>query len=786
MTRFPFFVFLAFLLSLLLTTSQSYAQLVPSSPTTGANSESAESAEQTSLDDLIRILENEEARNSLIQSLKAAAYRSPEEAGGSEAEEAPRTLPGEIAEWTRMLIGTLIATWRDIATSLASASRLLGGASDIDLPKILEAVLPVGLVAIAVFVILAASRIVKNPIFRRMSDAAEHSGPLNKLFLIIMSSVIDALSVIIAWGVGTVAATVFSGGRPGINQTLFLNAFLFIETIKVILAGFVAPNYPKLRLTPFSDRQASYWYFWFSRIISILGYTFMFLAPILQRSSGQSAADALRFTVVILSLILAISLILKNRGVVRDRLKRAKERGDKTVGAYVNAFLGQIWWLLAIGFVLSLFIVYVRSPQDGLAFMTTATLKSIAAMAIGGLIVSILSRAIARGIPVPQYAKDRLPLLERRVNSFIPNALTVMRLVVVVVVILVVLEAWGLLDFSAWLETAAGQQLVGGLVGAGIVLTLGVAVYIAVSSWVEYRLNPNYGTVPTARERTLLALFRNAFTITMVVVVAMLVLSQIGIDIAPLLAGAGVVGLAIGFGAQKFVQDIITGAFIQIQNAMNEGDVVEVNGISGTVEQLTVRSVGLRTVDGAWYLIPFSSVDQVGNFSKDFAYYVADVGVAYRENIDDVKAMMVDAFDELKTTAVQDDLLGDFEVWGVQELGNSSVVVRGRVMTKPGTQWGIGRAYREIVKRMADERGIEIPFPNMTVWFGQDRQGAAPPLRIAERETDSEPAGQGAIETTAKRPPGREAEGDYGTTDRLGQLVPPAEDDIDSAGPGRG
>ncbi|MEF2550058.1 mechanosensitive ion channel domain-containing protein [Aurantimonas sp. A2-1-M11] len=783
MLRFPTTGIFAFLFGLLLFTGASLAQ-IPGLAIGGSTETEASTAADPSLDDLIGILENDDTRAKLIESLKAAAYRAPEsaEAADAAAAGAPLTLPGEIALWTRSMAGGLLETWDQVSESVSSASQMLSGASRIDLPVLIEAILPVALVALVVFGVLFASRLIKYPIFRRLADTAERSGPINKLLLLIVSSVVDALSVVVGWAAGYVAAVLFFGGKPGINQALFLNAFLLIEMVKVGLASFVSPSFPQLRLTPFSNRQASYWYFWISRLISILGYTFMFVAPIVQQSSSIAAAEAVRFIVVVLSLLLTIGLILKNRGVVRERLKRRKQAGNRSVGAWVYAFLGQIWWALAIGFVVSLFVVWVRSPVSGLAFMTEATLKSIAAMAVGGLIVSVLSRMIARGIPIPQNINDRLPLLERRVNSFIPNALTVLRGIVIVVVLGVILEAWNILSFSDWLASPLGQRFAGGLLGAGIILAVGVSIYIGVSSWVEYRLNPNYGSVPTARERTLLSLFRNAFTITMIVLVAMLVLSQIGIDIAPLLAGAGVVGLAIGFGAQKFVQDIITGAFIQIQNAMNEGDIVELNGVSGVVEELTVRSVGLRTLEGTWYLIPFSSVDQVANFSKDFAYYLADIGVAYRENVDDVKQMMFDAFDELKTTAVGENLLSELDMWGVNELADSAVVVRARVMTKPSTQWGVGRAYREIIKRMSDERGIEIPFPHMTLWFGEDRAGNAPPVRVRK---DLE-KGVERPEIEASASPSPPHAGDYGTRDSDHKPIPPGEGDIDSAGEGRG
>ncbi|MBO0905635.1 mechanosensitive ion channel domain-containing protein [Jiella sonneratiae] len=753
-------------------------------------------ADEPSLDDLIKILENDDTRKKLVESLKAAAYEAP--ANGDAGKTAPenadkpaeivRSLPGRVAEYSRMVIGAVVESFQEVPQYINLSVEMLSGARSIDIPSILQAILPVALVALAVFAILFLGRYLERGIFSRLAHRAEHAGPISKLAYLVLSGLIEAFVVLVSWACGYLVATLYNGVRPIFAQALFLNAFLLVEMIKVGLSAFVAPNYPALRLTPFSNRQASYWYFWISRLVSILGYTFLFVAPIVQWASTQAAAAATQFIVAFGSLCLAVGLILKNRGVVRERLKRARKNGDTSFRAFVHALVGQIWWVLAIVAAISLFVVWLQSPEDGLSFVAVAAGKSVAAMALGGLLFSVLSRMIAHGVTIPQELKYRLPLLERRLNGFVPKLLTIFSIVVVLVVVTYIFDSWEISRFGTWFASNTGQTIVSGFLGALLIVVVAVAIYLGVSSWIEYRLNPNYGKVPTARERTLLSLFRNAFTITLIVVISMLVLSQIGIDIAPLLAGAGVVGLAIGFGAQKLVQDIITGAFIQIQNAMNEGDVVELNGVSGVVEQLTVRSVGLRSVDGTWYLIPFSSVDQVANFSKDFAYYVADIGVAYRENVEDVKAMMVDAFEELKGTNVGENLISGFDMWGVNELGDSAVVVRGRVMTKPGTQWGVGRAYREIVKRMSDERGIEIPFPHMTIWFGEGRDGKAPPIRLRD-EARNRPRIDGRTAETAETA-GRDRDDSdlsrHGTSEADGRPIPPDATDIESASGGRG
>ena len=238
--------------------------------------------------------------------------------------------------------------------------------------------------------------------------------------------------------------------------------------------------------------------------------------------------------------------------------------------------------------------------------------------------------------------------------------------------------------------------------------------------------------MPTARAKTLLTIFRNAAAIALIIMTVMIVLAEIGVNIGPLLAGAGVLGLAIGFGAQKLVQDVITGVFIQMENAINAGDIVTAGGITGTAEKLTIRSLGLRDLSGTYHMIPFSAVDTVSNFMREFAYHVGEYGVAYRENTDEVIVHLREAFAELMADPEQREkiLIDELEVHGVTALADSSVNIRVRIKTLPGTQWGVGRAYNRLVKQHLDAAGIEIPFPHMTIYFGQDKDGSAPPAPL--------------------------------------------------------
>ena len=237
------------------------------------------------------------------------------------------------------------------------------------------------------------------------------------------------------------------------------------------------------------------------------------------------------------------------------------------------------------------------------------------------------------------------------------------------------------------------------------------------------------------RMLTLLPMLKTVMRVTLVVIVSMLVLSRFGINIAPLLAGAGVVGLAVGFGAQTLVRDMITGIFILLEDAISVGDWVEAGGYAGTVERLTVRTVTLRDLAGTVYVIPFGEVTTVTNYNREYGYALIDAGVAYRERYGDVVQALQDVAVELRKDEVWGPFItGDLEVFGMNKLADSAVEIRVRLRTIPMKQFAVRRAFLQLMKQVFDERSIEIPFPHQTLWFGIDKEGAAPPMRVALEE----------------------------------------------------
>ncbi|CAN7733210.1 mechanosensitive ion channel domain-containing protein [Neorhizobium sp. LjRoot104] len=698
----------------------------------------------SSVNDLIRILEEDDARNALLARLKSEAA----EQRGGEPAATDLTIARQIAEQTRAVAEQIVAGSEAIWSGVTAVSLMFSGSSTLDYGALRTLVLNVIFVGAGVFASFFILRILAHFVQKALDRRAMRRHWSVRLILVSVSLAADMMTVALAWSAGYLIALQVVGGATGrmdINQTLLLNAFLMVEMLKVVMRLMLQPRFPGLRLLPISDTTASYWYFWLARAVSLLVYTFMFAAPVIATNLSEAAAQAIRVLVMLTALVIAIVVILQNRDRVRHALSSRAARGRADFIARTGAFLAGIWHLIAIAYLIAIFVVWLVNPAIALPFMVAATMKSIIAIVVGGLVIAFIGRFANAGLRLPDDVRARLPALEGRLQAFVPRVMQIIRVVVTIAVLVAIAQAWGLIDFLGWLSSDAGQRFSGSVFAALVILLLGFVAYLAMSSWVEYRLNPEFGSIPTSREKTLLSLFRNAFTIALVVFVLMLALAQIGVNIAPLLAGAGVLGLAIGFGAQKLVQDIITGVFIQLENIMNEGDVVSLGGVGGVVEKLTIRSVSIRSLDGTLHLIPFSSVDTVSNMVKGFSYHVAEIGVAYRENIAEVKEAMQEAFDLLMQTEWSEKIIDKLDMQGITAFGDSAITVRARIKTVAGGHWGTGRAYNEFIKEVFDRRGIEIPFPHVTLYMGEDKSGKAPPLRLERgpRGSDAEEARDG-------------------------------------------
>jgi small conductance mechanosensitive channel len=232
---------------------------------------------------------------------------------------------------------------------------------------------------------------------------------------------------------------------------------------------------------------------------------------------------------------------------------------------------------------------------------------------------------------------------------------------------------------------------------------------------------------------TLERVFRYVATVLITLVAGMLILSELGISIVPFLGAAGVVGIAVGFGAQSLIKDYFNGFFILLENQIRKGDVVEVSGKSGLVEDVTLRYITLRDYEGSVHFVPNGLITTVTNKSRGYAYAVIDVGIAYRESIDEAYEVMREVGREMRDSKeISAKIIGDLEIAGVQSWADSAVVLRCRFKVASLEQWGVRREFLYRLKKAFDAHNIEIPYPHLTLYAGLDKSGNAPPFRVLD------------------------------------------------------
>jgi small-conductance mechanosensitive channel len=230
----------------------------------------------------------------------------------------------------------------------------------------------------------------------------------------------------------------------------------------------------------------------------------------------------------------------------------------------------------------------------------------------------------------------------------------------------------------------------------------------------------------SARLRTLLPLLRSTLLITIVVIAGLMILSEVGVNIAPLLAGAGIVGVAIGFGSQKLVQDLITGIFLLLENAMQVGDWVTVSGLSGTVEALSVRTIRLRAADGSVHIIPFSAVTSVTNVNRGLGNASVNVTVDYAEDTDRVSAVLKEIVAGMRAeNEFSSKMLSDLQLWGVDKIDGSGATIAGQVVCTDSGRWAVQREFNRRMKKRFQELGIRMFNPLRTIAV-TEIQSAAP------------------------------------------------------------
>ena len=490
-----------------------------------------------------------------------------------------------------------------------------------------------------------------------------------------------------------------------------VNGYITWRVVVGLVRLLLSPGAPSLRLVPVDDVAARHLLRWAGRIAAI-GIAGNGVADVGVFFGLYTLAHDALVKLVWLIIVLCLSaVVLEYRSPVATALRPRLPRANRALGLVdqIRRRIAPVWDVLVIVALLALWMVSALEIKGGnlwllRAFASTATILLLAEL-LARLAVTQATGLLARGRSKTAF--------HTRVQAYEPALLTLVKIGCGVLTAIALAEVWGIAALSWFARGELGARLLASLVSIGFTVAIGVGVWEIVNAAVDRhqaRLSASEQAARAARLRTLLPMLRATLMVSIVTMVVLIVLSEIGVNIAPLLAGAGVIGLAIGFGSQKLVQDIITGLFLLLENAMQVGDVVTLGGQTGTVENLSVRTIRLRSLDGSIHIVPFSAVTAVTNMSRDFGFAVVDVSVGLNEDTDHIGELLrAIATDMRADDAWKSAILADLDVLGVEKFLAAAVVIRVRLRTTPGQRWAIGRELNRRIKQRFDELKIESP-----------------------------------------------------------------------------
>ncbi|MEH6560751.1 MAG: mechanosensitive ion channel domain-containing protein [Marinobacter sp.] len=449
----------------------------------------------------------------------------------------------------------------------------------------------------------------------------------------------------------------------------------------------------------------------------------------LTQQIGPELASALALVFSVIAALLSFYLIVRNRRPVTHLIRNRPYNQRKNQGVWreVTALLARLWhipMLLAIS--ASVVAVFVNGGEADAALgkaMVCALLLALT-LALQGLI----------GIQESRPKHHALSTFSRRLVRF---GYRLIQTAAWLLFFELILQIWGLSLFGLGEKPPVSLGLAGSLIGIALTGFIANLTWIFIDELLEraMRGGDRKKRINPARAQTILPIARNTLLITILIVATLVGLSTLGVDVTPLLAGAGIIGLAVGFGAQTLVQDLITGLFIVVEDSMSVGDFVEINGFMGTVEGFNLRTVRLRDLEGVVHHITFSKISSIHNMSHQFGIALLKIRIPRELPIDDAILLMTETAEELRTLPDMRWLIwSPLEMQGIHAFEEGCPVLRMRMRTKPEFQWDVSRAFNLLLKRRMEERYIDVAAPRISVQM--EGEGGARSPYVEGRATD--------------------------------------------------
>ncbi|SFN39269.1 Small-conductance mechanosensitive channel [Nitrosospira briensis] len=547
------------------------------------------------------------------------------------------------------------------------------------------------------------------------------------------------------------------GGRDAIFYSATLPVIGAYATTRIVLSVvhlMASPLGQGLRLMHISDGAADYLNRWLRRIVIVAVFGTAIADISLETGGTQNTHDALSKLVGLVVHVMLLIMVFRSRAATAAAI-RGMAADSSGAWSGLRGILADSWIFVATFFIVATWLLWSLAAKDGFQSVLNFFALS-AAVIVGASLVSIfvlgaIDRAFiddrktrlgqeeqpgqpesAGHIATEAAAKSTYHLLVHRAVSIL----------IAIIALIVLLQVWGV-DTLSWFESGSvGRRLASAVATIAVTCALAVAAWEALNTTISRRIDQwtEAGDVArAARLRTLVPMLRTMLFFVIAMVVLLAALDQLGITIAPLLAGASIIGVALGFGSQKLVQDFITGIFLLMENAIQVGDFITVANVSGAVEHLSIRTVRLRAPDGSLHVVPFSSVSTVTNTNRGIGNASIRVSVTADSDVDKVFAAIRSVGAEMQADPQFKDLiLADIDIWGVDQIDGSMITILGQIRTLDRGRWPVQRGFNRRILQRFREQGIQLVNP-------QERQvvtqaSSAPPDGENSRSLDTHTA----------------------------------------------
>jgi small-conductance mechanosensitive channel len=498
---------------------------------------------------------------------------------------------------------------------------------------------------------------------------------------------------------------------PGIEERTRLVVIAIVSAYALCravmcVARMLLPDNPPLRLWRLDDSGSAFVLagVWWLAVVAIFGSALVEVALLL--GLDESAHDGFERLIALVLTVMLIIVVVRSRNAMARYLRGA---GDTRW----RGRIAEVWPYLAVMAIVSFWIGTVTGTHGGLSglYFPGVTLAAIIA---ARLLTIVVLGTLERGLRLDPDADAKLPGLGQRIASYRRPLEIVAMAVIAALCIVVVLQLWGAPAFHWFAAGGIGTRLISALTTIAVAVIAAIAIWEVSQAVLAHRLTqagPG-GQVRSVRLLTLLPMLRTVLLVTIIAIVGLTALSEIGVNIAPLLAGAGIAGIAIGFGAQHLVQDVITGIFVLFENAIQIGDGVTVAGLSGVVEQLSIRTLRLRAADGAVHIIPFSAVTSITNNNRGLGNAAVSVTVAFHEDTDRVIETLAEIAAAMRAEEeFKSRMLGDLQIFGVDQVRPWGVTITGQIVCTDTGRWPVQREFNRRLKKRFEELQILLGAP---------------------------------------------------------------------------